>query len=385
MVMHKQHRQILFCHKSSNIMASRTVTMDLSSDEETSAESQLSHNNNQHNTSRTTGKQQQYHLSCGMVLPKRQRRSRFHAFQQQQHSKAVVSHKVNFSSVSHETSSSMEQGKLHQQRSRTSATPFQLPLMNDGFILHQQPFQDFVTERTPLHDDAGSGSSSCHNPKLATMTPIRTRLDEDHRCPSQSVVTVLHRFDHCRIQLSSQIYTMADALELSANPHCIIEAAEPYRVIHSNAALYAALSRTNHREHTSAASFQKENQVLALHPSSWMDVNKTNVVRSSSSSSSNRAHGGSMMDTDTLFGSLFQQKDCHTVVTLYPVGGSKNRMPCTAGETSHIELNPRYYFLEILTTTQAHPVTTTTTATVQVKGNPVKHHLDDCVAKMVVA
>jgi hypothetical protein len=381
MVMHKQHRQILFCHKSSNIMASRTVTMDLSSDEETSAECQHSHNNN---TSRTTGKQQQYHLSCGMVLPKRQRRSRFHAFQQHQHNKAVVSHKVNFSSVSHETSSSMEQGKLPQQRRRTSATPFQLPLMNDGFILHQQPFQDFVTERTPLHDDAGD-SSSCHNPKLATMTPIRTRLDEVHSRPLQSVVTVLHRFDHCRIQLSSQIYTMADALELSANPHCIIEAAEPYRVLHSNAALYAALSRTNnHREHKRVASFQKENQVLALHPASWMDVNQTNVVRSSSSSS-NRAHG-SMMDTDTLFGSLFQQKDCHTVVTLYPVG-SKNRMPCTAGELppSNIELNPRYYFLEILTTPQAHPVTTTTTATVQVKGNPVKHHLDDCVAKMVVA
>jgi hypothetical protein len=161
-----------------------------------------------------------------------------------------------------------------------------------------------------------AGTIICMKETKSSATPTRTRelladrVDSEYREEeTPSFPRLLRRFHCCHIEVSSQVYTMAQAISLSSNPHCVIEAVEPYQIIHSHAALLTLLSSTSTFPPQLGAPFDN------IFP---IDDEAMHLM-------------------DALFGSWHPQSG-YTTITLYPM--------CSYSQRNH----PRYYFLEIVKT-----------------------------------
>jgi hypothetical protein len=253
--------------------------------------------------SHTDSNHEQHHLSCGMILPKRRRIGRFRQ-----------KHEPVDSRASRPTT--FKKSRLEQARRNRCHVGSQnvLPLLSiPEALVAPRPLipdpardQKAAVESKKNHKASESSETSSSSTTIQDM-PVDGTGPAHQAESTTSFPRLLRRFPNCHIEISCQEYTMAQALELSSNPHCVIEAVDPFRVIHTNAALFAFLSST---------------LPLPTQPSAPF-VNLTLTEDEA-------AH---LMNV--LFGAFHPQRD-YTTITLYPM--------CSSSLRNH----PRYYFLEIV-------------------------------------
>lgn len=258
--------------------------------------------------SHTGSDHEQHHLSCGMILPKRRRIGRYH----RKHDSMFVVVKSRESCSSSCSSylrqkSSRAQKKRHHRRI-SNQKPFAILSIPETFAVQRPDHKGeyCMVEKLP---------NICPSLPIARETIADTgRTSKVHKEGEELTPLfpiLLRRFQHCSIELSNHIYSMAQAIALSANPHCVIEAVEPYRILHTNAALFTLFSSSTNVQ--------------------WMRyIDCSNL-------SDSRSEAGIPRLANELFGSSFHSLHGYTTITMYPM--------CS----SPIENRPRYYFLEIVT------------------------------------
>jgi hypothetical protein len=214
-------------------------------------------------------KHHEYFLSCGMMLPKRRRR-RYRSSYSNDQDQVFEEHEDNYQVASNEpppsVSSTVQYNLpvlLRSKAHRRPLTPFPSLLVQDT------PFQEYVTRIDSKQYDrcnnmmvdnlnASSLMSKCvssPSPLItASSSSFTTRTEESCLKNPIKTTTLIQRLDsiNCEIVLSHQVYSMTDAIEFSTKPHCLIEATEPHRVLHANAALYTLLLHAESSKETTS-------------------------------------------------------------------------------------------------------------------------------------
>ena len=353
-------------------------------DEECSSSSgsfnNIDHHQRNNNGKRSKPIHHEYALSCGMTLPKRHRRRRSLSDDQFKNLLASysgcnpVSHEPSSKSSSETMNQIKEQHGNRRRRShRRSPTPFP-SLLNSN-----EPFQQYVRKISSSQYESNGKSKTDQRinliskqniaPSILQVLPqLRSTILPSSASPAivpsvQSATFVAHQdFDtsyNCDIVLSNQILSMADALEFSSKPHCLIEATSPHRVLHSNAALFTSLLHNNHQSITSRSNTEPATAKVTLSDSIPPTIPST--APSSLSSSWETVQS----QINLLFGLCFASTPpsssqanatCNEkkgIVTLYPVYSTKSDFEQLMSGTNSANgtgesFPPRYYLIEVV-------------------------------------